>query len=195
MLPSQPFAVYEPGTRKGNGSATLAEPIHRLEVQALGVLVICQQCARPRRHPERPVRAARAGAARAGAANEPRHGILCAVRCAAADGRLDELDQAPVAKSQLGRIVARLFGCGQRLLVLPEPVVEDSIGVFREAQAHPFAAVKRFVCDGFAKLARVALVHAPSRERKSTVAREAVLSGLGYRLQLVDEHGRRLELA
>jgi hypothetical protein len=117
-----------------------AEPFDRLEIQALGVLVAAEQCPGPGLDPERPV-----GGGGGGGLRKPSQGTGRTLNGSGPGRRLDQLGQRPGSQPQLIRVGAGLLGCGQRLVIAAQAVVEHRGGPGGGGQPLP-VTVHRRVC-------------------------------------------------
>ena len=121
-LAAQPLPVEQMRARELGPESRVPEAVDGLAVRTLGGLALAQQCARPGVDAERPI-----GVAGLRLLGESREGASCELGVLGPGGGLDQLAQRPRSDEELRRVLARLDGRRERLLVAAEAVHENGV--------------------------------------------------------------------
>ena len=134
-LPAQPLAVHQMCAGQFSTDAGAAEPLDRLPVEVLGLLVVGQQGPRSRLGPERPVRPA--GPADLAELPEGGFGLVLQPQPCCC---LDEFGEGPVRRTEPGRILDGLTRRVDGSLEFTESVVQQRYCPHRHRDAVALAA-------------------------------------------------------
>jgi hypothetical protein len=108
-------------------------------------------------------------------------------------GRLDQLDETPLARRcQFTRMCTGQLGRSQRVFVATEPVVEQRVRPLSDGHSDSLTARDRV---GLLELARLGLTALPGEQPERTERRRPAPGHLGDRRCLLDQQGSRAQLA
>ncbi len=169
-LAAQPLTAEQVSASQLSAQAGASQVVDRLAVMILSDLIRGQQGARARLGPQRPV-----GAAGAGGLRERLQGVGRADRLPAPDRCFDQLRQDQGGQ-QLLRVLARLLGRGQRLLIPAEAVVQQRGRIVDESQRHPRAPAHRHRQAALDQCHGLGFVALPGGKLKGTKRMEAELA-------------------